>query len=187
MKATRFFLLLLAGSAIWGCRTDAPPPSSAVYHWESTFAPTPEEQQWLDDQHINRIYLRLFDIDWDESLQEAVPVGVLQVPDSVATQTREIVPTFFLTNRSLEHLTTVQTDTLAMRLLRKARLKLRTQLGNPIVPEWQFDCDWTENARDRYFQFLETMNRELKKRGLSISVTIRLHQVKYYRRTGVPP
>ena len=188
MKVIRFFMLLLAGAAIWGCQPDAPPPNPAVYHWESTFSPTREENQWLDDQHIQRIYLRLFDIDWDESLQEAVPVGVMQVPDSVvAEHTRELVPTFFLTNRSFLHLTEVQTDTLAMRLLQKARLKLRTQLGNPVVPEWQFDCDWTETSRDRYFQFLETIASELKKDGVGISATIRLHQVKYYRRTGVPP
>ncbi|HXB09910.1 MAG TPA: hypothetical protein VNW04_22455, partial [Puia sp.] len=50
--------------------------------------------------------------------------------------------------------------------------------------EIQFDCDWTERTKDNYFAFL----RAYKKRsGDIVSATIRLHQVKYPDRTGIPP
>jgi hypothetical protein len=50
--------------------------------------------------------------------------------------------------------------------------------------EIQFDCDWTDGTRAAYFDFLQQYH------GLSkqiITATIRLHQVKYRLRTGVPP
>ncbi|MCB9283337.1 MAG: hypothetical protein H6563_04625 [Lewinellaceae bacterium] len=187
MKPIYLFLIALLAGLAGACRSGDTTPRPAVYHWESDFSLTPEERQWLDEQHIQRIYLRLFDIDWDEGLQAAVPVGVLQAPDTVPRITRQIVPTFFITNRTFEHLSEVETDSLALRLVRKAQTKLRDQLGAPTAPEWQFDCDWTEGTRDRYFQFLETVNSVLKPGGATLSATIRLHQVKYHQRTGVPP
>jgi len=47
----------------------------------------------------------------------------------------------------------------------------------------QFDCDWTLSTKERYFSFLKRMKKIYKR----VSVTIRLHQLKYFSRTGVPP
>jgi hypothetical protein len=49
--------------------------------------------------------------------------------------------------------------------------------------EIQIDCDWSGRTKKRYFNFLKLLKEESRKR---ISVTIRLHQVKYYKTTGVP-
>ncbi|HLZ85635.1 MAG TPA: hypothetical protein VKQ52_00290, partial [Puia sp.] len=50
--------------------------------------------------------------------------------------------------------------------------------------EIQFDCDWTEHTKTSYFSFL----RQYRQRsGALLSSTIRLHQVKYPDRTGIPP
>jgi hypothetical protein len=50
--------------------------------------------------------------------------------------------------------------------------------------EIQFDCDWTERTRDNFFQFIRQY-RAISSQ--TVSSTIRLHQVKYKERTGVPP
>lgn len=47
----------------------------------------------------------------------------------------------------------------------------------------QFDCDWTKSTKKRYFEFLKQMKKRYKK----ASVTLRLHQLKYPKQTGVPP
>lgn len=49
--------------------------------------------------------------------------------------------------------------------------------------EVQFDCDWTQGTKDRYFKFLKDMKRHYKR----VTTTIRLHQIKYQKSTGVPP
>ena len=187
MKRIYCAIFLLAGSLWIGCRQHRTQVQPAVYHWESYFNLGPQELDWLQTQQIRRIYLRMFDIDWDAQLRQAIPVGVLQPPDSTFRPEREIVPTFFITNRTFQNLSVSETDSLVVRMLRKTRLKLGAQLNSPLVREWQFDCDWTESTRAMYFRFLENMERELQKEGVDVSATIRLHQVKYYRRTGVPP
>jgi hypothetical protein len=49
--------------------------------------------------------------------------------------------------------------------------------------EIQIDCDWTLKSRDTYFRFLKVLRQHVD----AVSVTIRLHQVKYFAKTGVPP
>jgi len=48
--------------------------------------------------------------------------------------------------------------------------------------ELQVDCDWTDTTKGAYFELL----RQLKG-PVALSATIRLHQIKYRERTGVPP
>jgi hypothetical protein len=166
----------------FGCRSPEPPPiQRGVYHWESRLDLTQEEGQWLNRQQIDRLYLRLFDVD------QGLPVGVLYISDSLRSIPPEIVPTFFLTNRSFQNIAESEAESLADRLFRKASLQLARLPGQTVVPEWQFDCDWTESTRTAYFGFLERMRRKLAPEGIGISATIRLHQVKYFDRTGVPP
>ncbi len=181
MKRLRW--VFFAFLPLWGCQREAAPVQRAVYHWESNFALSAEEVAWLQDMNVERIYLRLFDIDRPDG-GEPLPVGVLEASEGPA---QEIVPAFFITNRTFDNLSPAQSDTLAARLVRKARLKLREQLGNPVVKEWQFDCDWTEGTREAYFRFLEKVAAILSGENIQLSATIRLHQVKYFRRTGVPP
>lgn len=170
----------------WGCQREPAPVLRAVYHWESAFALERDELDWMQDLGVTRIYLRLFDIDRPDG-GEPVPVGVLEASGGATAPAQEIVPSFFITNRTFENLPEVQSDTLAVRLVRKALFKLREQLGNPVVREWQFDCDWTESTREAYFGFLEKTGEILSGENIRLSATIRLHQVKYFRRTGVPP
>jgi len=49
--------------------------------------------------------------------------------------------------------------------------------------EVQFDCDWTQSTKEKYFIFL----KEMKKHYKNVSATIRLHQLKYQKKTGIPP
>jgi hypothetical protein len=51
----------------------------------------------------------------------------------------------------------------------------------------QLDCDWSDGSRRNYFHFVELLNRKLKAEHKIVSATIRLHQVKYAERTGIPP
>jgi hypothetical protein len=52
--------------------------------------------------------------------------------------------------------------------------------------ELQFDCDWSDKTRTKYFHLLRTV-KSLTTEKTNISATIRLHQIKYFLRTGVPP
>ncbi len=57
-------------------------------------------------------------------------------------------------------------------------------LKNYKFDEIQIDCDWSLSTRSNYFNLLEDLKEKLNKK---ISATIRLHQIKYYTKTGIPP
>lgn len=49
--------------------------------------------------------------------------------------------------------------------------------------EIQIDCDWTLASRDKYMDFVTQLKHKSNKK---LSATIRLHQIKYFKKTGVP-
>ena len=65
--------------------------------------------------------------------------------------------------------------------------KYITQISKHIeqkADEIQLDCDWNLTSRDKYFAFIKALKTIS---GKNISATIRLHQVKYFKKTGIPP
>ena len=45
----------------------------------------------------------------------------------------------------------------------------------------QFDCDWTRVTKEKYFALLKLFSDKY------LTATIRLHQIKYFEQTGIPP
>ena len=56
--------------------------------------------------------------------------------------------------------------------------------GDIEYDEIQIDCDWTERTKRAYFRFLEQLATQS---GRDISCTLRLHQIRDRKKTGVPP
>ncbi len=168
------------------------PPSSKVilpafYAWKTTFDPSEPEQQILQQWHTSRMYIKYADIDWREG-KGAVPVSATDLhwdhlPDTIA-----VVPVFFIVNQVFAKCPDAETDALARRILQY--IQNQTPAGRDI-PEIQIDCDWTATTRAAYFHFLRQINLEITRiygnRTVDLSATIRLHQVKYRTKTGVPP
>ena len=73
---------------------------------------------------------------------------------------------------------------LAKNILRFTEGKLQ-QAGKSSFVELQIDCDWTTETRDNYFYLLQQLKALLHKQTLS--VTLRLHQIKNQRASGIPP
>jgi hypothetical protein len=55
------------------------------------------------------------------------------------------------------------------------------------VREIQIDCDWSGTTKEKYFRLLRFLKKEIQKEKIQLSATIRLHQIKYFKKTGVPP
>ncbi len=72
-------------------------------------------------------------------------------------------------------------------------LKIISFTNNCLAPqkiqyhEMQIDCDWTETTRSKYFLLLKVLREKLSPQHKTLSATLRLHQIKYKRKTGVPP
>lgn len=164
-----------------GCAR-APATRRAFYYWRTVFALTAGEKAVLRDHGIGRLYLRFFDVTWDAASNRALPAGRLAWRDA-APPGIEIVPVVFLRNEVFG----LEPDPagLAGRVWKLAG-SLAAGAGVSFR-ELQVDCDWTDGTRAAFFTFCRALKTLGAASGTRLSVTVRLHQVKYRNRTGVPP
>jgi hypothetical protein len=161
------------------CQNPPQEKETAFYYWQSGFTLSDSLQYLLQDQKVDRLFVKFMDIDLVNG--EATPVAPIQFNDS-SYQHYELVPCVFITNRTFTS-ERVQPQQLAEKVWDYlAQIRNKYHLN---ITEYQFDCDWTPSTRQAYFAFLETINR-LKGEAL-LSSTLRLHQYRYPEQTGVPP
>jgi hypothetical protein len=176
--------------------------NKGFYFWRTEFI-KPEEKKFLRQQNIQKVYARLMDIDWNE-MQGAIPVSQTDVEalnyDLVHYDSMQIfvVPVIFITNKTFERIDAKEIPLLAKRIVRRClpaydstdiayeTRNYYSQYNQRLKPlEIQFDCDWTVKTAHVFFKFLREVDALLP--GIDISATIRLHQYKYFSKTGVPP
>lgn len=184
MRKTVAFLLL---AVLWlaACSrqtgTALMPQGNATYYWRTTFALDSAEKDFLRRYHIGRIYCRYFDVVPSASpviAEGQAPVGSQPVPNAtIAFQEPfpegvEVVPTVFV----LEQCMRPYPDSLARRIVRRiVQMNETHDIAN--VGEIQIDCDYTVRSRDNYYHFLREVRSEARAHGLTLSTTIRLHQL----------
>jgi hypothetical protein len=153
------------------------------YHWKSRFDLNSKEKLYLQQIQAQTLYIRFFDVDWDESARQAVPVGEVDlVPDSALKQ---IIPVVFITNRTLYHLTDTSIQSLASKILQKIQKKAtQTRFA---FQEVQLDCDWSVETKGKFFELCRLVRAALNTQKQQLSATIRLHQIKFSPKTGIPP
>lgn len=134
----------------------------------------------LDQVKPSDIYVHYFDVNLEKTpgrLQEVYPMYVLTDVDS-AYRKYTIVPVIYIVNDVLKD---ANIETLAKNIT-----KLVSQISQhqfQVKPnEIQLDCDWTLTTRDAFFALVKALQKNFR-----VSCTIRLHQIKYYEKTGVPP
>ena len=158
----------------------------AFYHWQTKMELTPFEINYLDSLKVATLYVKFFDVDWDFNLQDAFPQAVVQLDNYKGDF--KIIPTVFITNRTLLQMERSQLPDLANQIVRKIE-----SLAVSDIHEIQIDCDWSPKTKDHYFKLLELIRQALRltsneeKNDITLSATIRLHQVKYADITGIPP
>lgn len=179
------FICLLAGVLAGGCQTVETEVQPAFYHWKTVLELSPAEEVYLDSLGAGRLYVKFFDVAWAEEQGMAVPHATLEVQPG-QWEKRSIVPCVFITNEVFERTPEGQIAELAKKVVERIQ-RVSAHLPGADIREVQIDCDWTESTRAAYFRFLEVLLRFLDKAEIRLSATIRLHQIRYYQRTGVPP
>lgn len=142
----------------------------------------PGVRDFLATARVERLFVRFFDVDLDPESGAPRPLAELEYRGGLPAGVR-IVPVVFLAERVFRF------DCDAARLAGQVAGKIRqivSRGGFARPEEIQLDCDWTEGSRGRFFAFLEAMKRACPS-GTALSATLRLHQVKFRGREGVPP
>ena len=151
----------------------------SVYFWKTVFKIGPEENSFLKRHGIDRIYLRMFDVDvtpdYSRDRADVVPVATTTFesakPDGIG-----IVPSVFITVNALRHFENREDELAAKIVKRVLNMCSYNDLGP--VSEVQFDCDWTKSSRQAYDRLCNAAKEILHKEGILLSGTIRLHQIE---------
>lgn len=180
MKRCFPFLILLL---LAGCHSGAPEKQRSFYFWKSQFKLSSTEAAALQQLTSGPLYIKLFDIDWNEPSQLAMPVAQIRFQQAPPAG-RPIIPVIFITNETLLKINT--TDSLAAKMARLAE-QICSSNGLKLADEVQIDCDWTATTKDLYFELLQNISKQPFLSNKKLSVTIRLHQLKFRQSTGIPP
>ena len=152
-------ILFLIVSFIFIQNKKTKPLTSSYYHWENTYTQeNPEE----------KLYIKVLDIAYSTKM-EAINTKFLTKPN------KSFIPVVYITNETMKNVDYSFISTFIIKNLKT---------NDFTFDELQIDCDWSNSSQSNYFKLLEDLKSKLKK---TISVTIRLHQIKYYQKTGIPP
>ncbi len=171
---------------ILSCK-DATPKNttSSFYHWKAKAEFTSTYQEALTAAKTNTIYLHYFDVEvlnkatLENEKDGVFPTYVLKSVDT-AYQKHTIIPVVYITNQVLKAKGMVVAD-LAVKI-RDLINQISKKQFKKQLKQIQLDCDWTTSTKNTYFELLNTLQKDF-----DIDVTIRLHQIKFKDRTGVPP
>lgn len=131
----------------------------SFYHWKNSYSLKTQD---------DKLYIKVLDINYSNKLEIIRTTFETKPKDNLS------IPVIYITNKAM-------------------KLAFLDELVNDVAKnlkslpfkydEIQFDCDWSVSTRAKYFSFLEKIKTILNKK---ISATIRLHQIKYFQKTGVP-
>ncbi len=161
--AVAAILLAVYGQPASAAKAPDAPPTISYYHWANRYSDDPER---LHTYAPAQLYLKLLDIGYRDKQLSINPTAI-RTPPSIP-----VTPVVYLDNNALKN---ASLDTVYAQIL--------THIPPHTYPRLQVDCDWTEQTRDTYFAFLKRLSADYP----HLSATLRLHQVKYAERTGVPP
>ena len=142
----------------------------SAYFWSTTFELDSTQLDFIRSHEVSRLYLRYFDVvvdDADRLMPNASVRFVSAQPEGV-----EIVPTVFIVNDCLMKDVSRLDSLLLRRILQMS--ETHDVMG---VREIQIDCDWTGRTRTAYFDMLSRLRTAAHEKGITLSATIRLHQL----------
>jgi hypothetical protein len=176
MKVLRFLFLFIF---LFSC-SKKENHDYTFYYWKTKLALDKTEKEILNKATTPYLYTRFFDV--DKINGKFQPIGAITKDKSFETD-KQIVPTVFMTNRTLLKITDQEIKFLAESINSLIQKKI-SEYHFKTSSEIQIDCDWTAGTRDDYFKFLKALK---KISGKEITCTLRLHQVKDKAQTGIPP
>lgn len=153
-------------------------PVISFYYWKTIFKLSETEKEVLTENNVRKIYIRYFDIDLHPKNETPIPLSPIRFQEIM--NDFDIVPVIYIKNKVMLK-PNLDIEDLAGKTV---GLVHEINSKNKIIcKEIQIDCDWTLSSKDNYLEFIAVFKKLSKKK---LSATIRLHQVKYFKKTKIP-
>lgn len=182
---TRHFLFLIPFWLLVFNSCSDSNPETGFYYWKTVFKIDTMEHRALKEIKAKSIYTRIMDIDFDPSGVQAVPISPITFPQPVPKE-QALIPVVFINQRIFSEMDSLQIRALANKIVPFVSAKIK-QAGKEKFNELQLDCDWTQSSRDKFFYLLKYLQELPDLKGIVVSSTLRLHQVKNTVTSGIPP
>lgn len=179
----RHIFLIFLSFLIFSCSHNE--TERAIYFWKSDFKLSDAEKEFVSNHDIKKIYIKYFDVDIDADYAKPIPLASLAFNEK-PTKAYRIIPTVFITNRSLQKLNKKDVEELANKICQRI-IDMNTHFELEDIIEIQIDCDWTASTQKKYFLLLQEIRKNNYFEDKILSATIRLHQIKYMDESGIPP
>jgi hypothetical protein len=190
---TKNILILIPFLFLFNCKKrEKRIVNTAFHHWKSHLELNDFERNYCKELNAKTLYLRFFDIDFNAQNKFPEPIAELNFNANNLINFDKIIPTIFITNRTLINIDDNKIDSLSLLIVNKLKRFNVEEVSNlPDVSEPKnkiqellIDCDWTEKTRDKFFHLIKQLKTITNKK---IITTIRLHQIKFKEKTGIPP
>lgn len=187
LRFAPFLLIPLIAMALPKPVAKEPVVIPSAFRWKNNSWLEDGEELAITRNDIQRVYLKLLDIDWNPA-NGAHPISTVRVPyqwrnyggrSGAWSEQVELVPCIYITNNTFLKISDQEVVELAHNLLRKLRMEAPEKIHGVML-----DCDWSAKTKDRFFELTRIMNDSL---DVPLTATIRLHQYAQPTKTGVPP
>ena len=185
---SKILILMLFAIASTYCGKESRPTTTtigstekfnSIYHWKTSFDIDAAEVAFIEQHDIKRIYMRMFDVaveyDFINSKNDAVPIATTkflsEIPEGV-----EVVPVTYITIEALRIMAGKEKKFATLIVDRLLAMASYNNCGN--IREIQLDCDWTASTKDSYNLLCQHVKQAIESKGIALSVTVRLHQLR---------
>lgn len=175
------------------CGKDRPQIPSAhrgVYHWKTTYNPTDWEKQWMKEHKVDRLYIKLFDVEAGNKVHEPdwkmVPMATTVFKQKLPNE-MDVIPVIYITMDAIRALDAESWEwgwgdrERYAKLIVKRIDDMMAEHYEGTIREVQLDCDWTRQTEHAYFLLARQVKELLHKRGITLSGTLRFHQLREVR------
>ncbi len=181
IKQTGLILLTILFFLLSAC--SSPNNTRSIYLWKADLKLSEKDTTFFNNADITKLYIRFFDITKNAE-KRIIPKGSLKYK-GVNLKNYKIIPVIFIENSSLKNTDNKAVKELSENIIEKVKRFYDKKFPENIFTELQLDCDWTASTKESFFKLIDEIKSENK--SLTVSSTIRLHQLKYPDKTGIPP
>lgn len=153
-------------------------PAIAFYYWKTIFKLSTSEKETLKQNEVKKLYIRYFDVDLEQKLNLPFPKNPIKFDEKPVGFA--IIPVIYIKNNVFLGKNIDVADLATKTYDYINQINIKNQI---TIQEIQIDCDWTLTSKKNYLQFITDFKKISRKK---LSATIRLHQIKYFKKTGVP-
>jgi hypothetical protein len=167
-------LLIMTVTACRQTPAEPMPTGNSAYYWNTDLRLDSACRSFMAHHDIKKLYVRYFDVVMGDSTttEGPHPNATITFSDTLPPGV-ELVPTVYIMEDCMHE----RHERLAT-LLVKRIVQMNETNDIKGVRELQVDCDYTARSRPTFYSFLEDVRREARPHGMSLSVTVRLHQLQ---------